>query len=56
MFNNFFWPKISTTNMSCANVYELYECDKNKMPYCNVKSFKSQFLGTFGPLIKHGPC
>jgi hypothetical protein len=23
-----------------ANVYKMHECDKNQMPYCNVKSFK----------------
>ncbi len=36
--NNFFWPKIFITNILCANVYKMYECDKNQMPYCNVKS------------------
>jgi len=37
--NNSFWPKIFTTNTLCVNVYIIYECDKNQMPYCNVKSF-----------------
>jgi hypothetical protein len=42
--NNFFWPKIFITNILCANVYKMYECDKNQMPYCNVKSLnKSNF-------------
>ncbi len=25
------------------------------MPYCNIKSFKSQNFENFGPLIEHGP-
>jgi hypothetical protein len=37
--NNFFLPKMFTTNTLCAKVYKMYECDKNKMPYCNVKKF-----------------
>jgi hypothetical protein len=49
-------PKIFTTNTLCANVYKMYECDKNQMLYCNVKKFKkSQIFENFGPLIKHGP-
>jgi len=24
----------------CANVYKMYECDKNQMFYCNIESFK----------------
>ncbi len=42
--NNFFWPKVFTTNTLCVNVYKIYECDKNQMPYCNVKSFKKSNL------------
>jgi hypothetical protein len=38
--NNFFLPKMFVTNTLCAKVYKLYECDKNKMLYCNVKSLK----------------
>ncbi len=38
--NNFFLPKMFTTNTLCAKVYKMYECDKNKMPYYNVKSLK----------------
>jgi hypothetical protein len=53
--NNFFWPKIFTTNTLCVNVYKMHECDKNQMPNCNVKSFKKSIFGNFGPLIKHGP-
>jgi hypothetical protein len=30
--NNFFLPKIFSTNTLCANVYKMYECDKNQMP------------------------
>jgi hypothetical protein len=33
----------------------MYECDKNKMPYHNVKVFLNQISGIFGPLIEHGP-
>ncbi len=38
--NNIFWPKIFTTNTLCANVYKMYECDNNQMPYYNVENFK----------------
>jgi hypothetical protein len=38
--NFFFWPKILTINTLCANVCKMYECDKNQMPYYNVKSYK----------------
>jgi hypothetical protein len=31
--NNFFWPNFFTTNTLCVNVYKMYECDKNQMPY-----------------------
>jgi len=41
------WPKIFTTNTLCANVYKMYECDKNRMPYCIVKSFKKSNLWEF---------
>ncbi len=34
------WPKIFTPNTLCVSVYKMHECDKNQMPYCNVKSFK----------------
>jgi hypothetical protein len=46
--NNFFWPKIFTTNTLCANVHKMYECDKNQMPYYNVKSLKVKFLKKLG--------
>jgi hypothetical protein len=52
--NNSFWPKIFTTNTLYVNVYKIYECDKNQMPCYNVKSFKSQISGNFGPFIEHG--
>jgi len=45
--NNFFWPKIFTTNILCLNVYKLYECDKNQIPSCNIKSFKNSNLWEF---------
>ncbi len=38
--NNFFRPKIFITNTLCTNVYKMYECDKNQMPYYNVNNFK----------------
>jgi hypothetical protein len=43
-----------TTNTLCIYVYKLYECDNNQMPYYNVKNFKNQIFGNFGPLIKLG--
>jgi hypothetical protein len=42
--NKFFWPMIFTLNTLCVNVYKMYECDKNQMPYNNVKSFKKSNL------------
>jgi len=33
----------------------MYECDKNQMPYCNVKVSKNQMSWNFGPFIEHGP-
>jgi hypothetical protein len=49
--NHCFWPKIFTTNTLCVNVYKMYECDKNQMPYCTVKSFKKiKFLEILGYL------
>jgi hypothetical protein len=38
--NKFFWPKIFTTNILCVNVYTICECDKNQMPYYNVKNLQ----------------
>jgi hypothetical protein len=38
-----------------TNVHKMYECDKNQVPYCNVKCFKSEMFGLFGPLIEGGP-
>jgi len=38
--NKFFWRKTFTTNTLGTNLHKMYECDKNQMPYCNVKSFK----------------
>ncbi len=39
--NKMFWPNILTVNTLCANVCKIYECDKNRMLYYNVKSFKN---------------
>jgi hypothetical protein len=38
--NKYFRPKILTTNILDIDVHKMYECDKNQMPYCNVKKFK----------------
>ncbi len=46
--NKFFWFKIFTTNTLCVNVYKMYECDKNQMPYYNVKKKLIIFLGILG--------
>jgi len=52
--NKFFWFKILTTNTLSINLHKIYQFDKNQIPYCNVKSFKSENFDNFGPLIKHG--
>jgi hypothetical protein len=37
-------------------MYKMYECDKNQMPYCNVKSFfESNFWEFWAIDIEHGP-
>jgi hypothetical protein len=38
------------TNTSYANVYKVFEGDKNKIPCCNVKVSKSQIFANFGPM------
>ncbi len=53
--NNFFWANIFTTNTLCANVYKMYEHDKNQMPYCNVKSFKKSIFQEFWAINKTWP-
>jgi hypothetical protein len=53
--NNFFWPKIFTTNTLCANVYKMYDYDKNQVPYCNVKSFKKSYFWDFWAIDKTWP-
>jgi hypothetical protein len=40
MSKKYFGPKILTTNILDINVHKMYECDKNQVPCCNVKSFK----------------
>jgi len=35
-----FWPKILTIDTLGTNVHKMCECDKNQVPYCNVKKFK----------------
>jgi hypothetical protein len=32
----------------------MYECDKNQVPYYNVKKKLNEFFGNFGPLIDYG--
>ncbi len=53
--NNFFWPKIFTINTLCANVYKIYECDKNQMPYYHVKSFKKPNFYKFWAIDRTWP-
>ncbi len=53
--NNFFWPNIFITNTLCVNVYKMYKCDKNQMPYCNVKSFEKSNLWEFLAIDKTWP-
>ncbi len=43
---------ISTLNTLCVNVYKMYECDKNQMPYSNVKDFKKSNFGEFWAIDK----
>jgi hypothetical protein len=33
----------------------MYDCDKNQVPYYNVKGFKNEIFDNFGPSIEHGP-
>ncbi len=53
--NKCFWPKIPITNTLGTSVHRMYKCEKNQVPYCNVKISKSEISENFGPLIKHGP-
>jgi len=53
--NNFFWLKIFTTNTLCVNVYKMYECDKNQVLYCNVKSFKRSNFWEFWTIDRTWP-
>jgi hypothetical protein len=55
VLNIFIGPRSLSPTPLCANVYKMYECDKNQMPYCSVKKFKKSNFKNFGPLIKHGP-
>jgi hypothetical protein len=47
VLNNFFWPKIFTINTLCANVYKIYECDKNQILYFHVIFFKKPIFYKF---------
>ncbi len=53
--NNFFWPKIFITNTLRVNTYKMYECDKNQMPYCNVKGFKKSNFWEFWAIDRTWP-
>jgi hypothetical protein len=55
MSKYYFLGPILTTNTLGTNVHKMYECHKNPMPYCNVKSFLNEIFGNFGPLIKYDP-
>jgi hypothetical protein len=47
--NNFFWFKIFITNiLMCVNVYRMFECDKNQMPYCKKIKESFEFLKILG--------
>jgi hypothetical protein len=52
MSKQLFWPKIFTPSTLCVNVYKMHECDKNQMPYHNVKSFKKSNLREFWAIDK----
>jgi hypothetical protein len=52
--NNFFWPKIFTTNILCANVYKMYNVTRTKWPIVMQIISKSQIYRNFGPFIEHG--
>ncbi len=36
-------------------MYKMYECDKNQMPYCNVKSFKKSNFWKFWAIDRTWP-
>jgi hypothetical protein len=38
---NFSFTKIYTTNSLTINVYKIFKCDNNQMPYCNVQGSKT---------------
>jgi len=50
-----FWPKILTTNTLGTNAYKMYKCDKNQMPYCNVKNFKKLNFWEFWAINRTWP-
>jgi hypothetical protein len=53
MSKQLFWPKIFTPSTLRVNVYKIHECDKNQMPYQNVKSFKKSNFWEFWAIDKH---
>jgi hypothetical protein len=55
MFKQFFWPKILTTNTLSTNVHKMYECDKNQVPYYNVKIFKKWNFWEFWAINRTWP-
>jgi hypothetical protein len=38
-----------------VNVYKMYECDKNQVPYYNVKSFKNSNFWEFWAIDRTWP-
>jgi hypothetical protein len=44
-----------TISTLCVNVYKMYECDKNQMLYCNVKSFKKPNFWEFWAIDRTWP-
>jgi hypothetical protein len=55
MSKQIFLLKIFTTNTVCTNVHKLYECDKNQMPYYNVKTLKKWNFWEFWAIDKTWP-
>jgi hypothetical protein len=53
--NIFLGHKILTTNTLGTNVHKIYECDKNQVPYCNVKKFKKWNFWEFWAIDRTWP-
>ncbi len=55
MFEQLFLAQDFITKTSYANVYNVSKCDKNKMPYYNVKSFKKSNFWEFWAIDRTWP-